>query len=312
MNNLQTAQPLTLTRLTTWQDAFTAHLQETYTASATISTANQHINVFTKWFEDTFNQPFTPDVITNYALRQYQKYSLDVVRVAPNTWNSRLWALQIFCNWIETTCGASYTNLTVGLKNKEQGIRPSAYRSLSEKEIHDLMQQIERNVRGAATLFENTTAKRAQALITLMVRSGLRVAEVAALDLSDIVINERSGSVRVRNGKGNKERIVPLSIEARNAISELCGTSAATALFRGKNSPRLSTRQIERIVTYTGAQIGIPDMSPHWLRFTFAKTLERAGRPIEIIRDLLGHNSIETTRKYLRSSFDELQSAVEV
>lgn len=299
-------------QLTTWQDAFHSHLQETYSASATIETALQHVRVFTQWFESKFSTPFEPLAITNYSLRQYQKHSLDEVRVAPNTWNSRLWALTLFTNWIEATYGASFSNLTTGLASKEQGIRPSTYRSLSEKEIHDVMQQLERNVRGSVTVFEYQVNKRDVALITLMVRAGLRVAEVAALDVSDITINERSGAVRVRNGKGNKERIVPLSIEVRMALGELVGNSAATALFGGKNSQRLSTRQIERIVGYIGHQVGIADMSPHWLRFTFAKSLERAGRPVEMIRDLLGHKNIETTRGYLKSSFEELQSAVEV
>ena len=299
-------------QLLTWQEAFQIHLQETYNAPATINTALQHVRVFCKWFEAKFNTPFTPEAITNYALRQYQKHSLEEARVSPNTWNSRLWALDIFTKWIQSTRGASYADLLTGLKNKEQGIRPSAYRSLSEKEIHDLMQQLERNIRGSATVFESQVNKRNAALVILMLRAGLRVAEVAALDVSDITLNERSGSVRVRNGKGNKERIVPLSLEARNALNELVGITAATALFDGKNSARLSTRQIERIVTYQGARIGIADISPHWLRFTFAKSLERAGRPIEMIRDLLGHHSIETTRRYLRSSFEELQSAVEI
>lgn len=308
MNQTQT-QPITLL---TWQDAFAAHLHDLYSASATISTAQQHVRVFEKWFEDKFNQVFVPANITNYALRQYQKHSLDEARVSPNTWNNRLWALTVFTAWIETTYGESYSNLLAGLKNKEQGIRPSAYRSLSEKETHDLMQQLERNVRGSATLFESQVNKRDAALITLMLRTGLRVAEVAALDVTDITINERSGSVRVRNGKGSKERIVPLALEVRTALNELLGISTATALFGGKNSPRLSERQIQRIVSEAGRQIGVADMSPHWMRYSFAKNLERAGRPIEMIRDLLGHESIETTRKYLRSSFDELQSAVEI
>lgn len=304
MNNLQPA--------TCQLETIEAHLRETYSAPATIEAAEQHIRVFIAWWEQTFGETYEPAKITNYALKLYQKHSLEVARVAPNTWNSRLWALSIYTNWIETTYGDSYSNLLQGCKNKEQGIRPSKYRSLSPKEIHDLMQSLERDIRGAVTPFDYQTSKRDSALLTLMLRTGLRVAEVTALDVTDITINERSGSVRVRKGKGNKERIVPLSLETREALSELCINATATALFSGKNSERLSCRQIERIVAYQGARIGIADMSPHWLRYTFAKTLERAGRPIEMIRDLLGHENIETTRKYLRSSFDELQSAVEV
>lgn len=312
--NLQTLQPETCNpiSLLTWDESFSASLRQTYTATATIGTAEQHIRVFIAWWETTFGEEFQPEKITNYSLKLFQRDQLEVKRVAPNTWNNRLWAITLFTAWIEEVYGASFSNLTTGLVTKEQGIRPSKYRSLSEKEIHDLLQQQERNTRGAVTIFELQTAKRDSALITLMLRAGLRVAEAAALDITDIQINERSGSVRVRNGKGSKERIVPLHIDARNALSELCASPAAAALFVGKGTERLSCRQVERIVAYQGAQIGIPEMSPHWLRYSFAKNLERAGRPIEMIRDLLGHENIETTRKYLRSSFDELQSAVEV
>ena len=310
MNN-QTNTQLPITLTVHWLDQFHTHLQNTYSASATVRTALQHINVFTKWFEAKFNSPFTPEAITNYALRQYQKHSLDEARVSPNTWNSRLWALDIFTKWIEAERGASYSDLLVGCKNKEHGIRPAAYRSLTDKEIHDLMQQLERNIRGSITTFDYQVNVRDAAIVTLMLKAGLRVAEVAALDQTDITINERSSSVKVRNGKGSKERILPLNLEARNAISEHRKISTAAALFGGKNSERLSTRQIERIVNYIGAQIHVPEMSPHWLRYTFAKCLERASTPIATIAKALGHANIETTKKYLEASYAEIESAME-
>jgi site-specific recombinase XerD len=147
-----------------------------------------------------------------------------------------------------------------------------------------------------------------------MLFAGLRVDEVSLLDVTDIEINERSGSVRVRNGKGSKERVVPLGRSARRAIGEWMncqGNSPATVLFTGKASKRLTTRQIERIVSALGDEARIPGLSPHWLRYHYAKSLEKSGVAIEKIRDLLGHGSIETTRRYLASSFEELQNAVE-
>ena len=314
---MQTQTTVTLV----WNDAFEAFLRNDYKrvspthhtpSAATVKTACQHIRVFGLWFESQFNEEFQPEKITNYALRLYQRTSLETTRVAPNTWNNRLWALGIFSAWIEAQYGSSFTDLMNGMELKEQGIRPSKYRSLSEKEIHDVMQMVERNVRGSATVFENTVNVRDQAIITLALNAGLRVAELSALDVSDIIINERSGSVRVRNGKGNKERIVPLNVEARNALAGIVGNSSATALFvAARGGERLTVRSIERTVSDVCASAGIAGATPHWLRFTFAKSLERKGVAVEMIRDLLGHESIETTRRYLRSSFDELQSVVD-
>jgi integrase/recombinase XerC len=146
---------------------------------------------------------------------------------------------------------------------------------------------------------------------------GLRVEECSHDELRDLDIDrERSGSVLVRNGKGDKERKVPLNSEARRVLrlwrdvrpfgqTQGKPASAAESLFC------VSKRTLQRNVSTLGAQIGVPDLTPHWLRYTFAKRLERNGESIETIRDLLGHESIETTKRYLKSSAEELQSAVE-
>lgn len=117
----------------------------------------------------------------------------------------------------------------------------------------------------------------------------------------DIKIGDRSGSVLVRNGKGSKERTVPLNLIARKALAMRLDLKLAP----------VTKRTLQRNVAQLGTQIGVPDLTPHWLRYTFAKRLEKSGVAIEAIRGLLGHESIETTRRYLRSSLDELQSAVE-
>ena len=138
----------------------------------------------------------------------------------------------------------------------------------------------------------------------------------------DITINERSGNVLVRNGKGSKERNVPLNLLARQALASYLDLLAASpksgalsALGEVGEARRglfnLSTRTLQRIVADLGARINVPDLTPHWLRYTCGKRLEANGTPIETIRDILGHNSIETTRRYLRSSMEDLQSAME-
>jgi site-specific recombinase XerC len=309
---------------TDWRSAFELYLQQDYRrispthrspSQKTVKAAIQHIRVFSLWWEAKFSDAFSLEKVTNFDLHAYRHHSLEEARVAPDTWNSRLWALRIFTTWIHATLGESYADLADGIEPKEQGLRPSRYRSLTDQEYGYLVHRLERRTREAVTEFEYQTAVRDQAAIAVMLFAGLRVEEVTLLDLSDITINERSGQLRVRNGKGSKERAVPLNLHSRRALAlwmDVRPQVSSMALFTGKQSDRISTRHIERIVSELGAESRIPGLSPHWLRYTFAKRLEHAGTAIEQIRDLLGHESIETTRRYLRSSFDELQSAVEM
>jgi site-specific recombinase XerC len=320
---MQTQTDIKRTVSTDWPSAFEAHLRQDYRrispahrnpSEKTVKAAIQHLRVFSLWWEAKFSEAFSPEKLTNFDLHAYRQHSLEEARVAPNTWNSRLWALRIFAQWIQSTHGDSYADLADGVDPKEQGIRPSRYRSLTDQEYGYLVHRLERRTREAVTEFEYQTAVRDQAAVACMLHAGLRVEEVTLLDLSDITINERSGNVRVRNGKGSKERVLPLNPSARRALAlwlDIRQPGISMALFTGKQSDRISTRHIERIVSTLGAESRIPGVSPHWLRYTFAKKLEYAGTVIEQIRDLLGQTSIETTRRYLRSSFDELQSAVD-
>jgi integrase len=305
MNNIQTCQPVTLQLH--WLDQFQSYLQSDYRkvthrqlSEKSIRLAVQHVRVFSLWHEAQFKEAFERSAITNYALHLYRKLSLEQEKVMAATWNSRHWALGIFCTWI------GLPDLMDGVEQKEQGRASTKHRSLTDDEYHRLVRTIEHDTRDEVLEFHYHNRLRNRAAVALMLHAGLRVEEVSMLTVDDITINERSGSVLVRNGKGNKQRTVPLNKIARLSIAPWLDIKPDTeTLFD------LTTRSLQRMVNEIGQRIGIPDLTPHWLRYTFAKNLEKAGTPIEAIRDLLGHNSIETTRRYLRSSIDELQSAVE-
>lgn len=288
--------------------AFEEHIK-TIARGKTLLALQQHIRTFTVWHESQFGQPFNPGELTEYALHQWRKESLERAKVSPATWNARLWALRILCDWLGNP------ELCKNIKDKRAVSRSEKHRSLSDLEINRFVNALETNVQRAITDFEKRNAIRDWAAASLMLQAGLRVEEVTLLDTGDITIGERSGSVRVRNGKGSKERKVNLNLSARRALtawSELWLSSAASALFEGANAKeRVSTRTLQRNVSEIGKQIGVPDVTPHWLRYTFAKRLERNGANLTDIADLLGHDKIDTTRRYLRSSFDDLQSLVE-
>lgn len=297
-------QPLTVpatwnVTLDTWHSTFSAHIAKNYRNPKTSALIHQHIRIFTLWYQAKFNQAFEPSLLTNYDLHLFRAESLKSKKAA--TWNSRLWALEILCTWIGDA------TLLDGIEAQGQGRVSTKHRSLTDDEYHRLIHALEQNTKRTVTQFEYTNAVRDWAAVSLMLH-GLRVEETSLLNVGDITINERSGDALVRNGKGSKERSVPINLFGRKALAAFLALRPATdtnSLFS------VSVRTIQRNVEALGAQIGVPDLTCHWLRYTFAKRLERNGAPIETIRDLLGHNSIETTRRYLRSSAEELQSAVE-
>jgi len=270
-------------------------------ALKSIELAVQHVRVFIKWHEETFHAAFQPGELTNYALHLYRAHSLDEAKITARTWNSRHWALTHYCTHI------GLPELMDDIQTKEAGRASTKHRSLTDDEYHRLINALETNIRRSLTDFERHNAIRDFAALILMLH-GLRVEEVSLLEIGDITIRERSGQIRVRNGKGSKERFVPLHLIGRKALaswSELLSAPASESLFTR------TTRSLQRDVSSLGAQIGVPDITCHWLRYTCAKRLERKGFRYEAIRDILGHSTIEQTKRYLRSSAEELQSAME-
>lgn len=303
--NLQTFEPTTF-KFTFLLEHFQSYLQTEHRkttrrqlSSKSITLAVQHVRVFGLWYETKFNQAFEPTTLTNYDLTLYRAWSLEKEKVKAATWNSRHWALGLLCAWL----GSS--DLMDGIEQKDQVRASTKHRSLTQDEYHRLVHTIEQDTRRTVTPFEHISAHRNRAAVILMLH-GLRVEEVSLVTADDITINERSGNVLVRNGKGSKERNVPLNLLARQALASYLNlTTDSTTLID------LCTRTLQRIVEDLGKRINVPDLTPHWLRYTCGKRLEANGTPIETIRDILGHNSIETTRRYLRSSMEELQSAME-
>lgn len=265
---------------------------------------NQHVRVFSSWYEATFGETFDPANLTNYDFHAYRKHSLDVEKVKAATWNSRLWALTRYCESIVRP------ELVAGIEQKAAGRASTAHRAITDSEYHKLIHTIEQDPQRALTIAEHTAALRDWSAISLMLQAGLRVDEAASVMAEDITLGERSGSVLIRNGKGSKERTVSLNLTARRALAQL--PRPERSRMAEETLLGVTPRTLQRITNALGKRIGIPDLTPHWLRYTFAKRLQGANVPLETIRDLLGHKSIETTKIYLRSSQEELSSAVDL
>jgi integrase/recombinase XerC len=147
------------------------------------------------------------------------------------------------------------------------------------------------------------------AVLELLYATGLRVSELAGLDLDDLDRAEQT--VRVL-GKGRKERIVPYGSRAAEALARhLAGRGADSGpLFANRRGGRLTVRSIHSIVRRSAAACGIVRrVSPHTLRHTFATHLLDGGADLRMIQELLGHSRLSTTQRYTHVGADQLMRA---
>jgi tyrosine recombinase XerC len=151
--------------------------------------------------------------------------------------------------------------------------------------------------------------QRDAAILELFYSSGLRLSELASLEVRDV--DTFTESVRVL-GKGRKERIVPvgsLALEAIQKYRQAAGVHAGP-LFINKSRRRLSTRSVWLSLKRYLAFAEIPqNISPHKLRHSFATHLLDAGADLRSVQTLLGHASLSTTQTYTHVSVERLKKA---
>jgi integrase/recombinase XerC len=156
---------------------------------------------------------------------------------------------------------------------------------------------------------EDPLARRDRALFELLYSSGLRLAEVVALDRLDVDLADASARV---TGKGGKMRIVPVGRRAREALAEwltLRGTLAGDcpALFVSRHGRRLSARAVQQRLRLWADRQGIDRrVYPHLLRHSCASHLLESSGDLRAVQELLGHASLSTTQVYTHVDFQYL------
>ncbi len=157
---------------------------------------------------------------------------------------------------------------------------------------------------------------RDRAMLELLYASGLRVSELTALDLADI--DRPQEIIRVRLGKGRKERIVPFGSKARAALDAYWPQRTAylakggeradhEAIFLNPNGKRFTSRSVGRVVKKYARQAGLNwNLHPHALRHAFATHLLNDGADLRSIQELLGHASLSSTQRYTHASIRQL------
>jgi integrase/recombinase XerC len=196
-----------------------------------------------------------------------------------------------------------YTQLGLGRPVvRREELSKSSPRAITEEEQRRLLRIGER------------AKARDRAIVVVLLYTGLRLAELVALDVDDVKMSARKGLVVVRSGKGDAYREVPLNALVRQVLDEWIGerrsmladTDGERALFVGRSGRRLSKRSVDDVVRGLGRDAGVA-LSAHILRHTFLTRMVRQGSDLVLVAELAGHRRLETTRRYsLPSDIDRL------
>lgn len=140
---------------------------------------------------------------------------------------------------------------------------------------------------------------RERALIEVLLTSGVRVSELAGMEIGDI--DFQTLTVHVKHGKGNKERITFINNVAKTYLQKylLSRTETISALFCNARHTPLNSNGIRYILKEIEEQSGVSNVHPHRFRRTFATSLANRGMKVQEIQKLLGHKNIATTMEYV-------------
>ena len=144
--------------------------------------------------------------------------------------------------------------------------------------------------------------------------TGARISELVNTDLDDIDIE--SNIVKIRFGKGSKQRIIPLGKQLKIAINNyltrernalVSSKKSCNSLLLNSRGARLSRQSIWEVINKIALQNNLSELTPHTLRHAFATHLLEGGADVRVVQELLGHSSVNTTQIYTHITVERLR-----
>jgi integrase/recombinase XerD len=275
---------------------FVAHLEAQRFSAATVSLYLQGIDDFDRAEPERDLRALAPADLDHYAAR------LSASGLAQSTVTMRLRGLKLFFAYlVETNCIFRNPLETWHERRREPLLGPT----LSEAEAERLL---------SAPNTSLGEGIRDRALLELLYATGLRKKELVGLDVFDVDL--AGGLVRVRDGKGAKDRMVPLSRAAarwlgeylrhiRPRLSQRQG-SGTRALFLTRSGRPLSRGALDQVLLRHSQAAGLARVSCHALRRTMATALLRGGADVRLVAEILGHARLSTTERYTKLVVSDL------
>jgi site-specific recombinase XerC len=279
---------------------YAAHLEHSPLSGHSPRTYLGAVRAYLAWLQaaEVDGDPLNDATAKDWAVRDYRSYLVTVAKRATATVNKHLAALTDFYVWR-------------GL-GQPQGIKRHQPARHAPKALDPRAKL--RYLRAV----EACPRARDRALALLPLFAGTRIAEIAALDVTDVRLSARKGELHLI-GKGEKSRTVPVHPQLRAALAAWlaerpsCAGADSPALFLSGRGTRLTTDAIDDAIQAITKAAALDDhVTSHVLRHTFGTELTRSGVDIVTVAELMGHASLETTRLYTRPSADDMQRAVDL
>lgn len=266
----------------------------------TIQSYDFSLREFSDYLAETFENEIDLAIIESEYIKPYLGWLHDK-GLKKNSLRLRIAAVKSFFRFL--------------YKKKYLPQNPAALISLPKKDKKLPVFLIESEVTNLMNIFDtdNFEGSRNLALAELLYGSGIRINEALSLNIKDINLEDRTIKVK---GKGNKERIVPLSSKSINSLTKYFKLRSIQkikdieAVFISKNGKRMYHSAAYRIIN--SSMKGITESkkkSPHVLRHTFATHLISNGADIRSVSEMLGHSSLSTTQVYTHLSVEKLKDS---
>ena len=151
-------------------------------------------------------------------------------------------------------------------------------------------------------------------IIDLALQAGLRVGEISNLEIKDLFIEKGHSHIHIRQGKGNKSRLITIGESLRNHLRRYLKESKSKSqnLFTSERSDKMTTSAIQKVVKKAMKLASLPShYSVHSLRHTYATLLYKSsGNNLRLVQQQLGHSSVKTTTVYANVMNEDVEKAV--
>lgn len=269
----------------------------------TLAAYRRALTHFAQWSQATYGDAFDPGTVMGRDIRDWKMRQQTVEKAAPATVNQRLVAVSRFFEWCvkQKLIRENPAEDVPSLR-----LPPRQPKGLPERDLRRLLREV-----------HNSHNVRDIAIIEVLVGTGLRVGELLALRIGDMVIGERSGKVTIRQSKHGNFREVPLTSDVRHALGRYLNDhpdkeQPDAPLWIGTQGPLSNRSSIVRILNKYAYQAQIEPLKPHTLRHTFA-TRYLAGNPDDLrgLATLLGHANLNTVMIYTEPRLEDLAERME-
>lgn len=285
-------------------DDFVDYLNKNDKSSGTISTYTTNINDFIKYYTESYGEKFIPGNVIMMDLQDYRNYLLNIKRQKASTINNKIAALKEYFYFLQSH-SIIKNNPAENLK-KIRTNKPTAPKGFSDSDFRKIKRYVYKSQKELWI-----------AIFELLSKTGIRVSELINIRLTDINMADRSGNLRVI-GKNQKERNVPLHVDARKAIADYLkvrdekSISSDYLLLSERKAPFTRSgifKMLKRWENDTNIKI-----HPHMFRHHFAIQLlnnPNSNANINTVQYLLGHESIESSAIYLKVRQEDLEKSID-